>query len=85
MSRKRERLNEMIAYENKLLEAYALEHQLHRELNSRGMCDRPYRLVLDCVSGITEPAPRARATIDTYIDQMRRRLETVRSVQVSES
>jgi hypothetical protein len=84
MSRKSERLNEMI-YENKLMEAYALEHELHRELYSRGMCDRPSRLLLDCLSGITEPAPRQRATIDIYINQMRRRLENVRSVQVNEN
>ena len=84
MSRKRERLEEMIAYESKLMEAYQLSGRLECELIERRMNHEFFFRLLCDAAGITNPVGLGRATIDAYIDQTKRLLKTIEGVRSTE-
>ena len=80
---KKQRLNEMIAHEQKMIESLNLEGQISSamiEMKLRG--DILFTLFLDCLAPVN---PRTRATMDTYIIQLKKRLEVLKGVTTTES
>jgi hypothetical protein len=83
---KKQRLEEMIAYEKKRIEAHQLKDRLHCDLIAKRMQHEFFFRMLCADAGITSPVGMERATIDAYIDQTKRlleRLERVKSTELS--